>query len=145
MNERTRIKICGLTRETDVDAAVESGADAVGFVLYEKSPRHVDIERAAQLAARLPAFVMPVGLFVNAVDAQVHAALRAIPQLLLQFHGDETAARCRSFGRPYMRAARMNAELDLLDFAARYSDAQALLLDAHVESYGGGGWAWKRH
>ena len=139
MNERTRIKICGLTREADVDAAVESGADAVGFVLDEKSPRHVDIERAAQLAARLPAFVMPVGLFVNAVDAQVHAALRAIPQLLLQFHGDETASRCRSFGRPYLRAARMNAELDLLDFAARYSDAHALLLDAHVESYGGGG------
>jgi hypothetical protein len=81
MNERTRIKICGLTREADVDAAVESGADAVGFVLYDKSPRHVGIERAAQLAARLPAFVMPVGLFVNAVDAQVQAALRAIPQL----------------------------------------------------------------
>ncbi len=139
MNERTRIKICGLTREADVDAAVAAGADAVGFVLYDKSPRHVTIERAAELAARLPAFVMPVGLFVNAHRDEVDAALRAIPQMLLQFHGDETPQECRAAGRPYLRAARMAAGFDLLDFASRFSDAHALLLDTHVEGYGGSG------
>lgn len=137
--QRTRIKICGLTREADVDAAVEAGADAIGFVLYPKSPRHVVVERAAALARRLPPFVTPVGLFVNATAEEVEAALRAIPQLVLQFHGDETPQACRAAGRPYLRAARMAPGLDLLDFARRFSDAQALLLDAHVEGYGGGG------
>ena len=139
MSVRTRIKICGLRQEADVDAAVEAGADAVGFVFFEKSPRHVTLARAAELARRLPAFVMPVGLFVNAAEATVRAATQAIPQLLLQFHGDETPARCDAAGRPYLRAARMDAGFDLLDFAAQFTNAQALLLDAHVEGYGGGG------
>lgn len=139
MLQRTRIKICGLTREADVDAAVEAGADAIGLVFYAKSPRHVGIGRAAALARRLPAFVMPVGLFVNAAPEEIDAATRAIPQLLLQFHGDETPRACRAPARPYLRAARMGPDLDLLDFARRFSDAQALLLDAHVEGYGGGG------
>ena len=139
MNQRTRIKICGLTREADVDAAVEAGADAIGLVLYDKSSRHVSLQRATELARRLPAFVMPVGLFVNASEAELDAAVQAIPQLLLQFHGDETPQTCRRLGRPYLRAARMAAGFDLLDFASRFSDAQALLLDAHVDGYGGGG------
>ena len=139
MNQRTRIKICGLTREADVDAAVEAGADAIGFVLYDKSSRHVSLQRATELARRLPVFVMPVGLFVNASEAALDAAVQAIPQLLPQFHGDETPEDCRRPGRPYLRAARMAAGFDLLDFASRFSDAQALLLDAHVDGYGGGG------
>ncbi len=139
MNQRTRIKICGLTREADVEAAVEAGADAIGFVLYDKSPRHVTLQRATELARRLPAFVMPVGLFVNPSAAALDAAVQAIPQLLPQFHGDETPQTCRRPGRPYLRAARMAAGFDLLDFASRFSDAQALLLDAHVDGYGGGG------
>lgn len=139
MNQRTRIKICGLTREADVEAAVEAGADAIGFVLYDKSPRHVTLQRATELARRLPTFVMPVGLFVNASDAAVDAALQAIPQLLPQFHGDESPQACRRPARPYLRAARMAAGFDLLDFASRFSDAQALLLDAHVDGFGGGG------
>jgi phosphoribosylanthranilate isomerase len=139
MNLRTRIKICGLTREADVDAAVEAGADAVGFVFYDKSPRCVTLARAAALAKRLPPFVMPVGLFVNARDAEVDAACAAIPQLLLQFHGDETPAQCGRAARPFLRAARITPGFDLLDFAIRFAHAQALLLDAHVEGYGGGG------
>jgi len=139
MNQRTRIKICGLTREADVDAAVEAGADAIGFVLYEKSSRHLTLQRAAELARRLPVFVMPVGLFVNASDAALDAALQAIPQLLPQFHGDESPQACRRPARPYLRAARMAAGFDLLDFGSRFSDAQALLLDAHVDGFGGGG------
>ena len=142
MNERTRIKICGLTREADVDAAVAAGADAVGFVLYDKSPRHITLERAVELAARLPAFVMPVGLFVNAQPDEVSAAVRAIPQLLLQFHGDERPAACDAAARPYLRAARMAPGIDLIDFAASYPHALALLLDTHVEAYGGSGKAF---
>jgi len=139
MTQRTRIKICGLTREADVDAAVQAGADAVGFVLYEKSSRHVSLARAAELARRLPAFVTPVALLVNASDAEVSAAVAALPLALLQFHGDETPQRCQAAGRPYLRAARMSEGFDLLDFATQFSNAQAILLDAHVEGYGGGG------
>lgn len=139
MNLRTRIKICGLSREADVQAAVEAGADAVGFVFYGPSPRHVSLERATELARQLPPFVTPVGLFVNASDAELAAATAAIPNLLLQFHGDETPQDCSRPGRPFLRAARVDAGFDLLDYAVRYAQAQALLLDAHVEGYGGGG------
>ena len=139
MNQRTRIKICGLTREADIDAALDAGADAIGFVLYDKSPRRVSLSRATELARRLPAFVMPVGLFVNAGVSEVSAAVQAIPQLLLQFHGDETPRDCRQHGRPFLRAARMGLGFDLLDFMKQFTDTQAILLDAHVEAYGGGG------
>jgi phosphoribosylanthranilate isomerase len=139
MTQRTRIKICGLTREADVDAAVQAGADAVGFVLYEKSSRHVSLARAVELAQRLPAFVTPVALLVNATDAEVAATVAALPLALLQFHGDESPQRCQAAGRPYLRAARMSEGFDLLDFATQFSNAQAILLDAHVEGYGGGG------
>jgi phosphoribosylanthranilate isomerase len=137
--QRTRIKICGLTREADVDASVDAGADAIGFNFYAKSVRYVSIARAAELARRLPAFVMPVGVFVDAPAEEIHAATRAIPQLALQFHGNESPDQCRFAGRPYLRAARMAPGFDLLDFARQFSNAQALLLDAHVDGYGGGG------
>ncbi len=139
---RTRIKICGLTREADVDAAIEAGADALGFVLYPKSPRALTLARAQALAARLPPFVTPVLLFVNASPGEVHAAAQALPQALLQFHGDETPEQCQAAGRPFLRAARMAPGFDLLDFAERFRAATALLLDAHVEGYGGGGKAF---
>lgn len=138
-SQRTRIKICGLTREADVEAAVAAGADAVGFVLYAKSVRGIAVERAAELARGLPPFITPVGLFVNADPTLVERALAAMPTLLLQFHGDETPAECRLAARPYLRAARMAPGLDLLDFARQFADAQALLLDAHVDGFGGGG------
>ncbi|HUP08608.1 MAG TPA: phosphoribosylanthranilate isomerase, partial [Caldimonas sp.] len=136
---RTRIKICGVSQEADVEAAVEAGADAVGFVFYPPSPRHVTYVRAADLARRLPPFVTPVGLFVNAGPSAIAAAIEAVPQLLLQFHGDEPPSFCAGFRRAYVKAARMAPDLDLLDFAARYADARAVLLDAPVEGYGGGG------
>jgi phosphoribosylanthranilate isomerase len=139
---RTRIKICGLTREADVDAAVAAGADAVGFVLYDRSPRHVPAQRAAELARRLPPFVTPVLLFVNAPADAMRAALHAVPHGVPQFHGDETPDQCRAAGRAYLRAVRMGEGVDLLDWAARFHDAQALLLDAHVSGYGGGGKAF---
>jgi phosphoribosylanthranilate isomerase len=143
---RTRIKICGFTREADVDAAVAAGADALGFNLWPGSSRHVSAERARALAARLPPFVTPVLLFVNAAPDEVAAGLAAVPHALVQFHGDETPAQCEAAGRPYLRAARMADGFDLLDFAARYASARALLLDAHVEGYGGAGkvFDWSR-
>jgi phosphoribosylanthranilate isomerase len=139
MPTRTRIKICGLTREADVAAAVDAGADAIGLVFYARSPRHVTLDRAVALVRELPPFVTPVGLFVNAPLDDIAAACAAIPGLLLQFHGDEDLAACRAPGRPYLRAARVGPGFDLLNFAALYSSAQAILLDALVEGYGGGG------
>jgi phosphoribosylanthranilate isomerase len=151
MNQRTRIKICGLTREEDVDAAVAAGADAVGFVLYEPSPRYVSAARAAELAARLPAYVTPVLLFVNATAQEVAAACALLPTALLQFHGDESPADCLRHGRPFVRAARIpldapeNGEdsFDLLKYAHNFNTAQAILLDAHVDGFGGGGKTFK--
>ena len=148
---RTRIKICGLTREQDVDAAVAAGADAIGFVLYDKSPRHIPIERAAQLARRLPPFVTPVLLFVNAAATEIIASCAYIPGSTVQFHGDETPDQCQQAtlngARAYLRAARIPlgdgaASFDLVKYAQDYSKAQAILLDAHVEGYGGGGKAF---
>ncbi len=142
MNQRTRIKICGVLQEADIEAAVEAGADAVGLVFHPASPRCVAPERAAQLARALPPFVTPVGLFVNAARLDVERVLALIPALVLQFHGDEPPAACNRFGRPYLRAARMTPDFDLLDFSRRFSEAQGLLLDAHVEGFGGGGKAF---
>jgi len=142
MQQRTRIKICGLTREADVQAAVDAGADAVGFVLYARSPRGVTVERAAALARLLPPFATPVCLLVNAAPELVRGAIQALPQALLQFHGDETRADCEAAGRPYLRAVRMRKGLALLDFAHAFASAAALLLDADVRGYGGGGKAF---
>ena len=139
MNVRTRIKICGVRRESDVEAAVEAGADAIGLVFFAPSPRHLSVSRAAELARALPAFVTPVGLFVNAALPEVEAAVAAIPGLMLQFHGDETPGFCARFARPYLKAVRMVPGVDLLDSSRRFASAQALLLDAPVEAYGGGG------
>jgi phosphoribosylanthranilate isomerase len=147
---RTRIKICGLTREQDVDAAVAAGVDAIGFVMYAPSPRAVTVERAAELATRLPAFVTPVLLFVNETPEAIAHACVQVPGAWLQFHGDETPDQCRkiarTLGRRWIRAARIPLEtpageepFDLLKYAQDYSDAQAVLLDAHVDGYGGGG------
>jgi phosphoribosylanthranilate isomerase len=146
--QRTRIKICGLTREQDVDAAVAAGADAIGFVLYEKSPRHVSPQRAAELARRLPPFVTPVLLFVNETASNVIAACAYTQGATAQFHGEETPQQCLAAthqgARPFLRAARIplgerGADFDLVKYVSAYSHAQAILLDAHVDGYGGGG------
>jgi phosphoribosylanthranilate isomerase len=151
----TRIKMCGLTRESDVDAAVAAGANAIGLVLYPPSKRYVDAHRASQLAQRLPAFVTPVLLFVNAQAHEIEAAAAQVPGAWLQFHGDESPAECahwgQRLGRRWLRAARIPLDaasppFDLVKYAQDYSQANAVLLDAHVEGYGGGGKAfhWSR-
>lgn len=120
-------------------AAVDAGADALGLNLYPRSPRHVTLRRACELARAMPPFVTPVLLFVNATAAEVKVACAALPQALLQFHGDETRSECEAPGRPYLRAVRMAPGIDLLDCVRSFSSAAALLLDAPVEGYGGGG------
>jgi phosphoribosylanthranilate isomerase len=136
---RTRIKICGLKEPSHVAAAVDAGADAVGFVLYPPSSRYVDVKTAAQLAANLPALVTPVLLFVNPSASDVQAALAAIPRALPQFHGDEPPEFCDAFQKPYLRAVAMGEGVDLLDWQRRFTLTNALLLDAPVDGYGGGG------
>ena len=126
---RTRVKICGLTRASDVEAAVAAGADAVGFVFYPPSPRAVTPEQARCLCERLPPFVSAVGLFVDADPAVVRATLEQVPLDLLQFHGDEAPEDCAGFGRRWIKAVRMRPDIDLLAEQARYRDAAGLLLD----------------
>jgi phosphoribosylanthranilate isomerase len=133
-----RVKICGITRLQDLHAACEAGADALGFVFYEKSPRHVSIATAAALVRDLPPFVQSVGLFVNAEPAFIEAVLRAVPLDLLQFHGDESAADCMRYGRPYIKAVRVTPSSDLLKCAADFETARGLLLDAYVPGVPGG-------
>lgn len=134
----TRIKICGITRVQDVQAVAHSGADALGLVFYAKSPRHVSIEQAQQLAATTPPFITLVGLFVNPEAEAVREVLRQVPLDVLQFHGEEEPEFCAQFGRPYLKAVRVKAGVDLVQCAARYASAQGLLLDAYVEGTHGG-------
>ena len=148
--QRTRIKMCGFTREADVLAAAALGVDAIGLNLYPPSPRSVSIERAAELARLLPPFVLPVLLFVNETAERIEAACAAVPGAWLQFHGDESPEFCETMtqrtGRAHLKVARIPlseaADFDLLEFANLHHAAHALLLDAHVDGYGGSGKAF---
>lgn len=134
----TRVKICGITRSEDALACARAGADAIGLVFYPPSPRCVEAAQAAAIARALPPFVAAVGLFVNPTAEQVEAVLRELRLDLLQFHGDEAPEFCRRFGVPYLKAARVRAGVDLVQYALRYPDAKGLLLDAYVEGTPGG-------
>jgi len=135
---RTRVKICGLTREQDVRAAVEAGADAIGLVFYEPSPRYVDMQLASQLASIVPPFVSVVGLFVNAGQAVVEDVLHKVRLDLLQFHGDEPVDFCEQFSRPYIKALRVADDTDIAACAGQYASAKGLLLDTYQAGRPGG-------
>lgn len=150
MKPRTRIKLCGLSRPEDVQAAVDAGADAIGLVFYGKSPRYVSPEQARKLTSGLPPFITVVGLFVNASLEQVQEVVQQVPLGLLQFHGDETPQQCAgiaaALGRPFLRALRVAPDTkpeDLLECERAYRTASpyfsALLLDTWVDAYGGSG------
>ncbi len=134
----TRTKICGITRVQDALAAAKCGADAIGLVFYERSPRHISVAQAKQLSAVLPPFVTVVGLFVNAEAAFVREVLEHVPLDLLQFHGDESSRYCAQFNKPFLKAIRIKAGVDLLQCASDFHSAKGLLLDAHVEGVPGG-------
>ena len=132
------IKICGITREADGLAAAHTGAQALGFVFYGKSPRHVTPARANELMRVLPPFITSVGLFVNATVEAVKDTLREVRLDLMQFHGDETPEYCMQFGVPFIKAVRVRPGIDLLQYARDFLHAKALLLDAYVDGTQGG-------
>ncbi len=136
--KRTRVKICGLTRDSDVRSAAELGADAVGLVFYDPSPRSVEIDQARRLLDLLPPFVTAVGLFVNADPEYVRAVLASVPIDLVQFHGDEPASYCSGFGRPWIKAIRMRPGIDLIAAERTYPGARGLLLDTYDPGTAGG-------
>ncbi|WP_414039503.1 phosphoribosylanthranilate isomerase [Acidithiobacillus sp. M4-SHS-6] len=133
-----RVKICGITQVDDAKAAARLGADAIGLVFYEKSPRAVTISQAQMMLQALPPFVSSVGLFVNADPAHVEQVLEHCPLDILQFHGDESPEFCRRFGRPYLKVLRVSGETDLRRPVDDYADAQGLLLDCAVPGQWGG-------
>jgi phosphoribosylanthranilate isomerase len=137
---KTRVKICGITRVEDALAAVHAGADAIGLVFYEKSPRAISIAQAKSIVAAMPPFVCVVGLFVNATPEWLNSVLSQVDLDLVQFHGDEAPAQCEQINMPYCKAIRMKADTNLLQYASDYANAKALLLDAfHESAYGGTG------
>ena len=140
---RVRVKICGITRPQDALVAAQSGADAIGLVFFPGSPRAVNIDRAQQIIAELPPFVSKVGLFVNASAAEIDTVLENVSLDILQFHGDEQPEQCSCFSRPFIKAIRMQDNVNLKAMADKYSTASALLLDSYVKDiYGGTGMAF---
>ncbi|AQT08863.1 phosphoribosylanthranilate isomerase [Pseudomonas protegens] len=133
-----RSKICGITRIEDALAAVAAGADAIGLVFYAKSPRAVNVQQARAIIAALPPFVTSVGLFVNASRCELGEILDAVPLDLLQFHGDESAADCEGYHRPYIKALRVKAGDDIAAACLAYPRASGMLLDTYVEGVPGG-------
>lgn len=133
-----RSKICGITRIEDALAAIDAGADAIGFVFYAKSPRAVSVEQARAIIAALPPFITTVGLFVNASRCELTEILEVVPLDLLQFHGDETPEDCDGYHRPYIKALRVQAGDDIAASCRAYSRASGILLDTYVAGVPGG-------
>ena len=133
-----RSKICGITRIEDALAAVEAGADAIGFVFYPKSPRAVSVHQARAIIAALPPFISTVGLFVNASRCELNEMLDAVPLDLLQFHGDETPEQCEGYHRPFIKALRVQAGDDIAGSCRAYGKASGILLDTFVSGVPGG-------
>ncbi|MBE0493414.1 MAG: phosphoribosylanthranilate isomerase [Thiomicrospira sp.] len=136
--KRVRVKVCGITRPEDALAAACAGADAIGLVFYEPSPRSVTVEQAKLIVQNLPAFVTTTALFVNADALLVEQVINEVKVDLLQFHGNELAEFCGRFSRPYIKAVAMQADTDVMHFAETYKDAQALLLDTYKPGVPGG-------
>jgi len=136
---RTRVKICGMTRVEDVQAAAQAGADAIGLVFYPPSPRFLSLDWARQLAGEVPPFVSTVALFVNPSAAEVYSVVERVKPAMLQFHGEEAPEFCKQFGVPYLKACRVQPGIDLLKYLRPYSGAAGWLLDSHVAEYGGVG------
>ena len=133
-----RVKICGITNIDDALAAVKVGADALGFVFYEPSPRNIDAAIAKTILAELPPFVTSVGLFVNASDHFLEDVLQQVPLDMLQFHGDETEAQCSRWNKPYIKAVRMKDDVDLAAQCHTYHSSRGILLDTFVAGTPGG-------
>lgn len=136
---RTRIKICGIKHRDDALKAVECGADAIGLIFVEKSPRYVSLTEARVIAESLPPFVTSVGLFMNASEETVREALKVVPLNLLQFHGEESPEFCEQFGMPYVKVLRMRENVNVIAFTQEYPNAAGILLDTYSKEGGGSG------
>ncbi|MEZ5557447.1 MAG: phosphoribosylanthranilate isomerase [Pseudomonadales bacterium] len=134
----TWIKICGITRRADAEAVVAAGADALGINFAARSPRRVGIGRAREIADATEGRITRVGVFVDAPPGEIESVLAEVPLDVLQFHGDESGAACRRYGKPYLKALRVRAPLAMATLEAEYADAMALLLDAFVPGQSGG-------
>jgi phosphoribosylanthranilate isomerase len=135
---RTRVKICGITNPEDAKVAIEAGADAIGLVFYESSPRYVTISAATEIINNLSPFINCVGLFVDADENYVREVLNQVAIDTLQFHGQEPEQACALYDRPYIKAVRMSEDLNLSEQIKKYSSASALLLDTYVKGVPGG-------
>jgi phosphoribosylanthranilate isomerase len=145
--KNVHIKICGITCTADAINAVESGADAIGLVFYEQSPRAVSVSQARDIVQAVGPFVPVVGLFVNASKKEIEDVLQQVSLSILQFHGDETSSFCKQFHRPWIKALRMKPGVDMANAAQDYADASAILLDAYKEGVPGGTgetYAWNK-
>jgi phosphoribosylanthranilate isomerase len=135
---RTRVKICGITNLEDAKAAVNAGADAIGLVFYKNSPRYISINKAREIVENVTAFVNCVGLFVNSDKEYIDTVLEKVSLDTLQFHGDESEQACALYNKPYIKAIRMDEEINLPEEVEKYFSAKALLLDTYVEGLAGG-------
>ena len=135
---KTRIKVCGITSVEDALAAVDAGADAIGLVFYDKSPRHVTIAQAREIAACVPPFISVVGLFVDADEVFMQSVLNQVPLTLLQFHGNEPDDWCQQWNRQYIKALRVRPEMSVNHAVAQYPGASGVLLDAYRKGVPGG-------
>lgn len=134
----TRIKICGINHRDDALKAVEFGADAIGIIFVEKSPRYTSLTEARVIAESMPPFVTVVGLFMDSSAKEVKDALKVVPLNLLQFHGDESPEYCDQFGMPYIKVLRMRENVNVVAFAQDYPNAAGILLDTYKKGVGGG-------
>ncbi|MGO3343781.1 MAG: phosphoribosylanthranilate isomerase [Marinomonas sp.] len=133
-----RVKICGITNLEDALTACHYGADALGFVFYKNSPRYIDPVMANEIVARLPPFVVPIALFVDAKNDEVTQVISRNARWMIQFHGNESETECLSYNRPYIKALRVKEGDDLLVATASYLSATAILLDAYKAGVPGG-------
>lgn len=133
-----RVKVCGITRTEDIISAVKLGVDAIGFVFWPNSTRYVTPEQVAKIAAKIPAFIDAVGVYVNPDPAWVEETADAAKLSLLQFHGDETPDMCEQYSLPYIKAICVKDGVDLVQYGNRYGSARGLLLDAYAAGRPGG-------
>ena len=135
---RVRVKICGITRPEDGLVAALEGADAIGLVFYADSSRNIDVVIANSIIDLLPPFITRVGLFVNAAHADIESVLNAVTLDMLQFHGEESREDCNCYAMPYIKAVKMENNVNLFKQVDTYHDSVGLLLDTYVPAVAGG-------
>jgi len=135
---RTRIKICGICSVADAMSACNAGADSIGLVFVDQSPRKVKADTAIEIVSKIPPFITIVGLFVNNSRDEILQVLSRVHLDLLQFHGDEDEAFCDSFDLPYIKVIRVKKDTDLSAFCFKYASAKGILLDSYKKGIAGG-------